>query len=101
MQARPFAHLLATLTLRSISFATVTHACYQTYRLLRLLHTVVTARFDALRGLLKTELNERQKALSSQSRELTIATAQLSAGVRLCEQLAASATLVWRMLQAW
>jgi hypothetical protein len=47
---------------------------------------VVKARFDALRRLLKTELDERKKALSNQARELTIAAAQLSAGVRLCEQ---------------
>ncbi len=46
----------------------------------------VKARFDALRRLLKAELDERKKALSSQARELTIAAAQLSASVRLCEQ---------------
>jgi hypothetical protein len=46
----------------------------------------VKTRFDALRRLLKAELDERAKALSSQARELTIAAAQLSASVRLCEQ---------------
>jgi hypothetical protein len=48
--------------------------------------SAVKTRFDALRRLLKTERDERVKALSSQARKQAIAAAQLSAGVRLCEQ---------------